>query len=217
MMTKCNKKSDVRTSGRAASAASTPMTVAPRVLIRSRALAEETGRAEEEDGDEDDENADPSEIFAEEKAAQRFRDADDETAQERAREASHAAQHDDGEGDDDEAFADPGMGIVAGEKQRGGGADAGDAEAEAHREGVLDVDADELGAAALECQRADRLAEIGALHQKPEQRGDNERARERHRFRHGDEGDAEIDGGEGVCGTDRARVATPEIEGEIID
>jgi hypothetical protein len=68
-MTKCDKKSDLSASGSAASAASTPMTAAPGVFTASRALAEKAGRAEEQDGDEDHENADPPEIFAEEKAA----------------------------------------------------------------------------------------------------------------------------------------------------
>src|SRR6266851_1814242 len=178
MMAKCSQKSECTSSGSGISATSTVTTRAPGVFIGalSRALAEQAGRAEQQDGDEDDEDADPPEILAEEEAAERFGQPDDEAADQRADEAAHAAEHDDGEGDDDEAFADAGMGVVARQQQAGGGADAGDADAEAHGEDMLDVDADEARTVALAGDRADRLAEIGALDEEPEQKGDQEGA-----------------------------------------
>src|SRR6266478_5205303 len=172
MMAKCSQKSECTSSGSGISATSTVTTRAPGVFIGalSRALAEQ------HDGDEDDEDADPPEILAEEEAAERFGQPDDDAADQRADEAAHAAEHDDGEGDDYEALADAGMGVVARQQQAGGGADAGDADAEAHGEDVLDVDADEARTVALAGDRADRLAEIGALDEEPEQKGDQEGA-----------------------------------------
>src|SRR5258707_14541550 len=169
MMAKCSQKSECTKSGSGTSTTSSAMTRAPGVFIgaSSCALAEKTGRAEQQYGDEDDEDADPPEILAEEEAAERLGQPDDEAADQRADEAAHAAEHDDGEGDDDEALADAGMRIIARQQKAGGGADAGDADAEAHGEDMLDVDADQARALALAGDRADPLAEIGPLDAEP--------------------------------------------------
>src|SRR5260221_7639146 len=219
MIAKCSKKSECTSSGSGTSATSRAMTSVPGVFIAasSCARAEQPGRAEQQDGEEDDEDADPPEILAEEEAAERFGQPNDEAADQRADEAAHAAEHDDGEGDDDEALADAGMSVIARQQEAGGGADAGDADAEAHGEDMLDVDADQARALALAGHRADRLAEIGPLDDEPEQGGDDESADERDELGHGEEGDADIDRVEGIARVDRPRVRAPEIEREIVD
>src|SRR5258708_39174596 len=145
MMAKCSQKSECTSSGSGTRATSRAMTSVPGVFIAasSCALAEQPGRAEQQDGDEDDEDADPPEVLAEEEAAERFGQPNDEAADQRADEAAHAAEHDDGEGDDDEALADAGMRIIDPQQDAGGAPDAGDAHADAHGQHTLDDHADE--------------------------------------------------------------------------
>ena len=108
------------------------------------------------------EDADLAELLAEEQAAQRFGDADQEAADRRADEAAHAAQHDDGEGDQHEGVARLRRDVEGRHQQARRGAEAGDADAVGDGEDVLDVDADQPRALALLGDRADRLAGVGA-------------------------------------------------------
>src|SRR5512135_3259188 len=120
MIAKCSQKFDCTSSGSGTSASSKTARTEPGVFTRgSRALAEEAGGAEQQDCDENGEDADLAEGLAEEESAERLRDAD------------------------------AGMRVVAGHQQAGGGADASDADTEAHGVDVIDVDADEARALAL--------------------------------------------------------------------
>src|SRR5690348_17453977 len=113
MIAKCSQKSECTSRGSGDKASSTATARIPGVFnVGSRALTEQAGRAEQQDRDEDDEHADLAEVLAEEEPAQGLRDPDDEAADERAREASHAAQHHDGERDHHETFTDTGMRVV---------------------------------------------------------------------------------------------------------
>src|SRR6266446_4310434 len=142
-------------------------------------------RAEKQDRDEHEEDADLTEALAEPQPAQRFDHADDEAARERAGKAPHAPQHHDREGDQHEAVAHLRVDVIGGQKKAGGGAQAREPDAEAHREHVLDVDADETRALGLLRHRADGAAEVGARDEQEHERRDRERAEERHDLRHG--------------------------------
>ena len=72
----------------------------------SCAGSEQARRAEQQHQDEDEEDADLAEAFAEKQAAQALDDADDQPAHQRAGDRAHAAEHDDGEGDQHEGVAD---------------------------------------------------------------------------------------------------------------
>src|SRR5690606_26297552 len=133
-----------------------------------RPLPEQARRAEQQHGYEDQEDADLAEALAEEQTAERLRDADDEPAEERADEAAHAAQHDNGEGDQHEGMADMRARIIGWQQEARGGAETGDADAEAHGVDMRGTDPDELRAPRLLGEGTDRLAEIGFLHEKPE-------------------------------------------------
>ena len=80
-------------------------------------------------------------------------DADQEAAEQRADEAAHAAQHDDGEGDQHEGVARLRGDVEGRHQQARRGAEAGDADAEGDGEDVLDVDADQPRALASPWRR----------------------------------------------------------------
>src|SRR5579864_7591069 len=205
MMAKWSQKSERSASGSGSNTSMIASKVPTLVFTaRSRALAEESGGLQQEDGDEDEEYADLAEVLAKEQTAQGFGDADDEAAEQRAGKAPHPAQHDNGEGDQHEAFADAWMRVVARQQQTGSGADAGDTDAEAHRVDMLDVDADETRPLALACHRADRLAEIGAANKQPQRESEEDGRAKGDHLRDRDGRDAEIDGREGVGGIDGA-------------
>src|SRR5579883_3552878 len=189
----------------------------PDLMGISRLLPEQPGRAEQENGDEDDEDSDLPEALAQEEAADRFRHPDDETAEKRAGETAHPAQHYDGESDQHEAMTDRRIGVKAGQQETGRGAQASDANAEAHGEDMIDIDAHEPRAVAFPRDRTDRLAKIGPPHEKPKRAGDDQGTEERHHLWNGDEGKAEIDRGEAIRGAHGPRVRGPEIERQILD
>src|SRR5579864_544172 len=113
MIAKCSQKSECTSSGNGIRTTTSAMARIPGVFIAgSCALAEEAGRAEQQNRDEDHEDADLAEVLPQEQAAQGFREPDHEAADERAREATHAAQHHDSEGDHHEALADAGVRVV---------------------------------------------------------------------------------------------------------
>ena len=71
----------------------------------SCARSEQAARAQQQHDDEHQEDADLAERFAEKKAGQAFHHADEQAADQRARHRAHAAEHDDGEGDQHEGVA----------------------------------------------------------------------------------------------------------------
>ena len=79
----------------------------------------------------------------------------------RARHRAHAAEHDDGEGDEDEGVADVRIDVIGRDQQAGGDGEAGGAEPKGDRIDVGDVDAGELGALLLLCHHSDRFAGVG--------------------------------------------------------
>ena len=83
-------------------------------------------------------------------------------------EAAHAAQHDDGEGDQHEGVARLRRDVEGRHQQAGRGAEAGDADAVGDGEDVLDVDADQARALALLGDGADRLAGVALGHEEAE-------------------------------------------------
>src|SRR5580765_7712256 len=152
----------LRTKPEETKAGSSATASANAAIATSSRTAEESARPEQQDRDEHEKDADLPEALAEPKAAQRFDRADDEAARERAGEAPHAAEHHDGKRDQHEAVAHLGVHVVRGQEKAGRGAQAREPDAEAHREHVLDVDADEACALGLLRDRADRAAEVRA-------------------------------------------------------
>ena len=96
------------------------------------------------------------------KPAQRLDHADQQAADQRAGETAHAAEHDDGEGDQHEAAADLRVDVVGRQQEAGGRAQAGQPDAEAHGIDMLDVDAHQAGALLFLGHGADGPAEVGA-------------------------------------------------------
>ena len=67
--------------------------------------SEQAARAHQQHRDEDEEDADLAERLAEKEAGQALHHADEQAADQRAGHRSHAAEHDDGEGDQHEGVA----------------------------------------------------------------------------------------------------------------
>src|SRR5690606_11371792 len=82
---------------------------------------------------------------------------------------------------------------------------------------MLDINANQSGALPLPSERADRTAEIGARHQKPQQGCDQQRADKRYGLRNGNECHTEINHLEGVWRLDGAGIGAPQIERQILD
>src|SRR6266508_1026401 len=99
MMTRLRTTPDETNAGRSATAPQS--TRIAQSVFKLRPRAENPLRPEQQDGDEDDEDADLAEALSQPQPADRFDHADDKAAKQRAGEAAHAAQHDDGEGDQD--------------------------------------------------------------------------------------------------------------------
>ncbi len=144
-------------------------------------------------------------------------DADDEAADRRAREAAHAAQHDDGEGHEDEGVARGRRHVVGRHQQAGRGAEAGDADAVGHGEDVLDVDADQARALPFLGDGTDRLARVAPRHVEAERRAEHQRGAERDDLGQRQEGRPDLDEGAGVGHVDGLRVAAEEQERDIVD
>jgi hypothetical protein len=155
-------------------------------------------RPEQQHADEDHEDADLAQRFAQQQPAQRLDHADQQPAQQRAGKAAHAAQHHDGEGHQHEARADLRVDVVGRQQEAGGRAQAGQADAEAHRVDMVDVDAHQLGALLFLGHRADRAAEVGARHDEQQQRRRHQRAGQGHQLGQRDEGRADGHGGQRV-------------------
>ena len=114
-----------------------------------------------------DEDADLAERLAQQQPAERLHHADQQPAEQRAGEAAHAAEHDDREGDQHEAGADLRVHVVRRQQEARRRAQAGQADAEAHRVDVVDVDAAQPRALLLLRDGADRAAEVGAHDDQP--------------------------------------------------
>ena len=117
-----------------------------------------------------DEDADLAERFAEIEPGQAFDHADEQSADQRARDRAHAAEHHDGERDQHEGVAGVRVDVIGRHQQAGGDREARGAEPERHRVDVRDVDAGELRAELLLRHRADRLAGVGPAHDEPKRR-----------------------------------------------
>src|SRR5258708_12663646 len=154
MMTRLRTTPDETNAGRSATAPQS--TRIAQSVFKLCPRAENPLRPEQQDGDEDDEDADLAEALSQPQPADRFDHADDKAAEQRAGEAAHAAQHDDGEGDQHEAVSDLRIDVVRGQEETGGRPEACEADTEAHRENVLDVDADQLRALAFPVYGPDR-------------------------------------------------------------
>ena len=102
-----------------------------------------------------------------------------ETADHGAGHRAHAAEHDDGEGDEDIGFAGARLHVVARQQHAGGDGEARGAEAEGDGVDMRDVDADQRRAELLLGDRADRLAGVGLLQQRPQQQRDERWPRRR--------------------------------------
>src|SRR5262245_50363314 len=79
--------------------------VTKRMTRRSRCMAsrlctEQTGWPDEQNQNEDEENSDLAETFAEKEPGQTLDDTDEQAADESTRDRPHAAEDDDGEGDE---------------------------------------------------------------------------------------------------------------------
>src|SRR6266545_6110383 len=181
MMTRLRTKPDETNAGRSATAPQTRRIAQSVFKLRPR--AEKPARPEEEYRDENDEDADLAEAFSQPQAADGFDHADDEAAEQRPGEAAHAAQHHDGEGDQHEAVADLRIDVVRWQQKARGGAEACEADTEAHREHVLDVDADQLRALAFPGYGPDRAPEVAARDEREQDRRGGERAEKGDDFR----------------------------------
>src|SRR6266487_2394117 len=95
-------------------------------------------RAEKQDRDEHEEDADLTQALAEPQPAQRFDHPDNEAARARAGKAPPAPQDDDREGEQHEAVAHLRVHVIGGQKKAGVGSQASEPDAEAHREQLLD-------------------------------------------------------------------------------
>src|SRR5215831_15798571 len=187
------KPEDTKTGSSATASAKAPIAASSRT-------AEQPLRPEQQDRDEHDEDADLPEALAQPQPAERLDHADDEPARERAGEAPHAAEHHDGERDQHEAVPDLRVDVVGGQQEACRGAQAREADAEAHREHVLDVDADQARALRLLRDRADRTAEVGAGDEQPQHARDREGAEKRHHLRDRDHRAGDVHGRERVGG-----------------
>src|SRR5437660_3853197 len=214
MMTRLRTTPDETNAGRSATAPQS--TRIAQGVFKLCPRAENPLRTEQQDGDEDDEDADLAEALSQPQPADRFDHADDEAAEQRAGEAAHAAQHDDGEGDQHEAVSDLRIDVVRGQQEARGGAEAREPDTEAHRENVLDVDADQLRALAFPGYGPDRAPEVAARDEREQDRRGGERAEEGDDFRRGDHRAGDSDGRERVGRLDGARVRVPRVQREIL-
>src|ERR1700682_2756882 len=104
--------------------------------------SEEPLGPEEEHEDEDDEHHELLERAGQERRAERLGQAHDESAEERADEIAHAAEHDDDEGHDIERLAHVGRPVEERRDERARHRRAGRADAEGGRADARHVDAD---------------------------------------------------------------------------
>src|SRR5713101_3623269 len=204
MMTRLRTTPDETNAGRSATAPQS--TRIAQSVFKLCPRAENPLRPEPEDGDENDEDANLAEAFSQPQPTDGFDHADDEAAEQRAGEAAHAPQHDDGEGDQHEAVADLRIDVVSGQQKARGGSEARQPDAEAHREHVFDVDADQLRALAFPGYGPDRAPEVAARDEREQDRRGGERAEERDDFRRRDHRAGDGDGRERVGRFDGARV-----------
>src|SRR3954470_19584546 len=71
----------------------------------SCALTEQPARTQQQHEDEDDKDADLAERFTKIKSREAFDDTDEQSADQRARDRAHAAEHHDGKGDQHEGVS----------------------------------------------------------------------------------------------------------------
>src|SRR3954466_2795252 len=133
----------------------------------SCAFTEQPARSEQQHEYEDDEDADLTERFTEIESREAFADTDEQSADERARDRAHTAEHHDGKGDQHERVSGTRIDVVGRQQQTRRDCKARGAEAERHGVDVCDIDASEFGAELLPGDGADRLPEIGPLRQQP--------------------------------------------------
>jgi hypothetical protein len=141
---------------------------------------------------------------------------DQEAADECAHEAAHAAQHHDGEGHQHEAAAHLRVDVVRGQQEAGRGAQARQADAEAHGVHMVDVDAHEFGALLLLGDRADGAAQVGAAHDPEQHARHHQRTGEGNELGHRDHGRADGHGAQRVGGVDAAGVRLEEQQRQVL-
>jgi len=74
---------------------------------------EQAARSHQQHDDKDQKNSDLAKRVAEEQAGQAFYDADDEAPDQSAGHGAHAAEHDDGEGDQHEGVAGARINVIS--------------------------------------------------------------------------------------------------------
>ena len=109
-----------------------------------------------------------------------------------------------------------GIHVVRGHQEARRGAEAGEADAEAHREHVIDVDADEARALPLLRHGANRAAEVGPRDQQEQRRGHRQGSAEGGELGDRDQGAEDVDGGERVGRLDRPGVGAKDVQRDVL-
>ena len=148
---------------------------------------------------------------------QAFHHADDQAADQRARHRAHAAEHDNGEGDEDKSVTRARIDVISRHQQAGGNGNTSGAEAEGHGVDMRDLNANQFRAELLLGDSADRLADVGPAHDQPEQQRDGKGRREADDARHSEKGEAEVDRLERVRHVDGAGIGAKGVEQRVLD
>ena len=134
----------------------------------------------------------------------------------RAEEVAHPAQHHDHEGHEVEGLADVGRHVEERGDERARHRGAGRADAEGDRADPAHVDTHEKSALGLLGERADRLADVGGAEKGEQADGDEGGAAAGDEAWHLDERVADDEGGARHRRPDRAEVALPEHERQVL-
>ena len=163
-----------RLDGRSPCVHPAPQSLMP--MVAAPLLAEEPGRPEDHDQQEQDEEEHLPVGRRDVVAAERLHDADADAAEQRALDAAHAAEHDDHEGDQHEVEPDGRKHREQRHHHAGGEPDQRGAAGEGDEEDARHRDAHELRRLAVLHGGADRLAEIGRLEHElqPDRAGDRD-------------------------------------------
>src|SRR6478672_343202 len=105
----------------------------------SCAGSKQPARPHQKNDDEDQKDTDLAERFTKIEASEAFNDAYYQSADERAWDRAHAAQHDDGEGDEHERIAGARIGVIGRDEQTGGDGETRCAKPEGDRINVRDI------------------------------------------------------------------------------
>ena len=165
-----------------------------------------------------DEDADLAERFAEIEPGQAFDHADEQSADQRARDRAHAAQHHDGERDQHEGIAGVRIDVIGRHQQAGGDRKARGAEPERHRVDVRDVDAAESSAPSFSLATARIALPVSVQRMMSQSASATAMTTPKAMTRgSGEEGRADFDHVEGVGQVDGARVGAEGVEQRVLD